>query len=120
MRWAASDPYSASKAAAEIAVGVLARLLRRDAAAVGHGARRQRHRRRRFRRADRLIPDLVRAALAGQPLLLRRPDATRPFQHVLDVLRGYLMLAERLADGRTAPPALNFGPARRRDPRCAT
>jgi CDP-glucose 4,6-dehydratase len=40
---------------------------------------------------------------------VRRPDATRPFQHVLDVLRGYLMHAEALAAG-SSPPALNFGP----------
>jgi hypothetical protein len=57
----------------------------------------------------RIIPDLVRAEMAGQPLLVRRPDATRPFQHVADVLRGYLMQAEHLAAG-ISPPALNFGP----------
>ncbi|TDH61977.1 CDP-glucose 4,6-dehydratase [Dankookia rubra] len=104
-----ADPYSASKAAAEIAVAAwrasfgaaLPPLATARAGNVIGGG---------DFGAQRLIPDLVRAAKAGQPLLLRRPDATRPFQHVLDVLRGYLLLAERLATGE-APPALNFGPA---------
>ena len=59
--------------------------------------------------ADRLIPDLIRAQMAGRPLALRNPDATRPFQHVLDVIAGYLLLAEALIAGK-APPAVNFGP----------
>ena len=59
---------------------------------------------------DRLIPDLVRAEAAGQPLALRNPGATRPFQHVLDVVAGYLVLAEELTKAR-APEAVNFGPA---------
>jgi CDP-glucose 4,6-dehydratase len=59
---------------------------------------------------DRLIPDLVRAEAAGQPLALRNPGATRPFQHVLDVVAGYLVLAEELTKGH-APEAVNFGPA---------
>ena len=45
---------------------------------------------------DRLLPDLVRAREAGEPLVLRHPDAVRPWQHVLDPLAGYLLLAERL------------------------
>jgi CDP-glucose 4,6-dehydratase len=102
------DPYSASKAAAEIAVASwrssFARALPPLATAragnvIGGGD---------FSEA-RIIPDLVRAQIAGQALVVRRPDATRPFQHVLDVLRGYLLLAEALVEG-TAPPALNFGP----------
>lgn len=59
---------------------------------------------------DRLIPDLVRAKAADQPLALRNPNATRPFQHVLDVVAGYLILAEALAKG-DAPQAVNFDPA---------
>lgn len=59
---------------------------------------------------DRLIPDLMRAGQTGQALVLRNPSATRPFQHVLDVAAGYLLLAEALAAGN-APMALNFGPA---------
>ena len=61
---------------------------------------------------DRLIPDLVRGFLAGQPVKIRRPDATRPWQHVLEPLHGYLLLAEKLL---TLDPhyatAYNFGPA---------
>ena len=62
--------------------------------------------------ANRLVPDAVRAFAAGKPLLLRYPKAVRPWQHVLDPLRGYLILAERLsfdADGWEG--AWNFGPA---------
>jgi CDP-glucose 4,6-dehydratase len=53
----------------------------------------------------RIVPDAVRALEAGGPLLLRRPGAVRPWQHVLDPLAGYLELARRGADG-----AFNFGP----------
>lgn len=60
--------------------------------------------------ADRLVPDLVRAAITGKPASIRHPDATRPWQHVLDCLAGYLGYAEALALGRTVPRALNFGP----------
>jgi CDP-glucose 4,6-dehydratase len=59
----------------------------------------------------RLVPDIVRAICGTEPLLLRHPHATRPWQHVLDVLCGYLLLAEHLARvGTASPPALNFGP----------
>lgn len=101
------DPYSASKAACELAVAAYRASFAdlpplataRAGNVIGGGD---------FG-AQRLVPDLVRAQLAGAPLLVRRPDATRPFQHVWDVLRGYLLLAEALAEGR-APPAVNFGP----------
>lgn len=101
------DPYSASKAACE----VLAESHRASFAdlppvataragnVIGGGD---------FGR-DRLIPDLIRAKVSGQPLAVRNPDATRPFQHVLDVISGYLLLAEALATGK-APAAVNFGP----------
>jgi CDP-glucose 4,6-dehydratase len=59
---------------------------------------------------DRLIPDFVRAAGAGRPLVLRHPDATRPWQHVLDPLLGYLIYAERLHAGSDVSVAHNFGP----------
>ena len=56
--------------------------------------------------SDQLIPDLMRAFLAGQPCLIRNPLAIRPWQFVLEPLRGYLMLAERLAtDGAHLPRA---------------
>jgi CDP-glucose 4,6-dehydratase len=105
-----ADPYSASKAAAEAAVqswrASFARELPPIATAragnvIGGGDFGE----------QRIIPDLVRAQMAGEPLMVRRPEATRPFQHVLDVLRGYLMLTERLAEAPAeAPAALNFGP----------
>jgi CDP-glucose 4,6-dehydratase len=62
--------------------------------------------------ADQLIPDLMRAFLAGEPCLIRNPSAIRPWQFVLEPLRGYLLLAERLVEdpGRFAS-AWNFGPA---------
>lgn len=60
---------------------------------------------------DRLLPDAVRAIAAGQPLRIRSPRATRPWQHVLDCLSGYLLLAEHLLAGeRSAARAFNFGP----------
>jgi CDP-glucose 4,6-dehydratase len=102
------DPYSASKAAAEIAVAswrasfgaeLPALATARAGNVIGGGDFSE----------MRIIPDLVRAQVAGVPLVVRRPDSTRPFQHVLDVLRGYLMQAEALAEGRS-PQALNFGP----------
>jgi CDP-glucose 4,6-dehydratase len=61
---------------------------------------------------DRLVPDLLRALADKQPLRLRNPDAIRPWQHVLDPLHGYLMLAEKLhAHGAAYAEAWNFGPA---------
>jgi CDP-glucose 4,6-dehydratase len=103
------DPYSASKAAAEIvtesyAASFLAPQGVRVATAragnvIGGGDWAQ----------DRLIPDLWRAVKAGVPLKLRNPQSTRPWQHVLEPLGGYLVYAERLANGRLSA-ALNFGP----------
>lgn len=105
-----ADPYSASKAATEIAVAAWRASFAselpplataRAGNVVGGGDFGEK----------RLIPDLVRAARSGSILTLRQPEATRPFQHVLDVLRGYLLLTERLVAPGAAPAALNFGPA---------
>lgn len=61
--------------------------------------------------ADQLIPDLVRAFTAGRPCLIRSPRGIRPWQYVLEPLRGYLMLAERLARcGADFASGWNFGP----------
>lgn len=61
---------------------------------------------------SQLIPDLMRAFLAGQPCLIRNPSAVRPWQFVLEPLRGYLILAERLSeDGSRFASPWNFGPA---------
>ncbi|HEY1500097.1 MAG TPA: CDP-glucose 4,6-dehydratase [Acidobacteriaceae bacterium] len=62
--------------------------------------------------SHQLIPDLMRAFLDGKPCLIRNPSAWRPWQFVLEPLRGYLMLAERLAeDGPRFASGWNFGPA---------
>ena len=63
---------------------------------------------------DRLVPDCIRALLDRQTLVVRHPDATRPWQHVLDCLSGYLWLGARLAQAPKNTPlasAFNFGPA---------
>jgi CDP-glucose 4,6-dehydratase len=60
---------------------------------------------------DRLIPDCVRAIEAGKPVVLRYPEAVRPWQHVLEPLSGYLALAQALVQAPDdAPRAVNFGP----------
>ena len=104
------DPYSASKAATEIVVQSFARSYfaadgipvgtARGGNVVGGGD---------YSR-DRLVSDLVRAVAAGEPLVLRHPEATRPWQHVLDCLAGYFRCLEALATDPDAPRAVNFGP----------
>lgn len=60
---------------------------------------------------DRLLPDILRAFEKSQPVVIRNPSATRPWQHVLEPLSGYLMLAERLyCDGQAFAEGWNFGP----------
>ena len=60
---------------------------------------------------DRLIPDILGAFEKSQPVIIRNPHATRPWQHVLEPLSGYLILAERLhADGQSFAEGWNFGP----------
>lgn len=60
---------------------------------------------------DRLVPDIVSAFEQGKPLSVRNPNAIRPWQHVLEPLRGYLMLAEKLVtDGPSYAEGWNFGP----------
>jgi CDP-glucose 4,6-dehydratase len=60
---------------------------------------------------DRLIPDLIRGFQSDQPVLIRRPKAIRPWQHVLEPVHGYIMLAERLLAGKEQfASAFNFGP----------
>jgi CDP-glucose 4,6-dehydratase len=106
------DPYSNSKACAEMAVdsyrrsffsgsGAAAVASARAGNVIGGGDW----------AADRLMPDLVRAAVAGTPLVLRNPKSIRPWQHVLEPLSGYLMLAQRLWEERSRyAEAWNFGP----------
>ena len=62
---------------------------------------------------DRLVPDIMRAALAGEPVRVRNPNSIRPWQHVLNPLSGYLVLAQALWDSPEHARGWNFGPARR-------
>ncbi len=60
---------------------------------------------------DRLVPDILRAFEKGEPVVVRNPNSIRPWQHVLEPLSGYLMLAERLwSDGQSFAEGWNFGP----------
>jgi CDP-glucose 4,6-dehydratase len=59
---------------------------------------------------DRLVPDCIRALAAGEPIVIRNPDAVRPWQHVLEPLSGYLMLARGLWDDPNLAQGWNFGP----------
>jgi CDP-glucose 4,6-dehydratase len=66
---------------------------------------------------DRIIPDCIRAVQAGKPIMLRSPHSVRPYQHVLECLRGYLLLAEKQYPGKSLEGAYNFGPG---DESCVT
>src|SRR5215218_3374261 len=100
------DPYSASKAAAELVAAAfrdsyaLRVATARAGNVIGGGDWAQ----------DRILPDAVRAAGAGRPLVVRDPAAVRPWQHVLNPLSGYLRLAERLAGSGEHARAWNFAP----------
>lgn len=106
------DPYSASKAAAELVSasyrksffekeGQILLATARAGNVIGGGDWSE----------DRLIPDLVRATSARRPLVIRSPRATRPWQHVLEPLSGYLLLGQKLLEGEAfAAQAWNFGP----------
>jgi CDP-glucose 4,6-dehydratase len=59
---------------------------------------------------DRIIPDCIRAVNAGKEILLRNPHSIRPYQHVLDCLSGYLLLAEQQYAGKSLEGAYNFSP----------
>jgi CDP-glucose 4,6-dehydratase len=105
------DPYSASKAATEIVVQSFARTYfeakgiavatARGGNVIGGGD---------FS-ADRVVPDIWRALKRGEPIRLRHPHATRPWQHALDCIAGYLCFTQALAERRVDVRALNFGPA---------
>lgn len=62
--------------------------------------------------ADRLVPDCLRSLMAGKPIMVRNPDSIRPWQHVMESLGGYLMLAEYLVEsGQKYAESWNFGPS---------
>ena len=115
------DPYSSSKAGAEIAIASW------RSSFVGEGAHQTPHLSIATARAgnvigggdwaeDRIVPDAVRALAQGQAIPVRRPLATRPWQHVLEPLSGYLLLAQRLtqaskpSESNPYADAFNFGP----------
>jgi CDP-glucose 4,6-dehydratase len=108
------DPYSSSKAAAELVTSAWRRSFlgartppvgvasARAGNVIGGGDW----------ATDRVVPDCMRSFAAGEPVVIRNPQARRPWQHVLEPLSGYLTLAERLAtDPDDAGEAWNFGPA---------
>lgn len=106
------DPYSASKACAELIADSYRRAFLSDGQTVGVAT---------VRAGnvigggdwapDRLVPDVIRAVQGGHPVHLRRPESVRPWQHVLDPLRGYLLLAENLwRDPKGYSETWNFGP----------
>ena len=105
------DPYSSSKGASELVTSAYRRSFFADGGAriasaragnvIGGGDWGE----------DRLIPDLMRAALAGETVEIRNPGATRPWQHVLNPLSGYLVLAQALWEDPEAATAWNFGPS---------
>ncbi len=110
-RLGGSDPYSNSKSCAELVAaawrqsfflsGSPALATARAGNVIGGGDRGD----------GRLVPDIRRSLTGGAPLRLRYPQATRPWQFVLEPLWGYLLLAERLAAApHAAPHAVNFGP----------
>jgi CDP-glucose 4,6-dehydratase len=106
-----ADPYSASKACAELvcesyrrsflAAGGIRLATARAGNVIGGGDW----------AADRLVPDFLRAVAAGEPLAIRAPRSVRPWQHVLEPLAGYLLLAERLLESDRFAEAWNFGPS---------
>jgi len=107
------DPYSSSKGCSELLTGAFRRSFFGDGKTPTHLA---------SARAgnvigggdwgeDRLVPDIMRAALAGSPIEIRNPEAIRPWQHVLNPLSGYLVLAQALWDSPSHATAFNFGPA---------
>jgi len=107
------DPYSASKACAElVAASYRATLAERGNGVLIANARGGNIIGGGDWSADRIVPDFVRAVATRQPLALRNPSAVRPWQHVMALVHGYLVLASRLLSGdRSAADNWNFGPA---------
>jgi CDP-glucose 4,6-dehydratase len=105
------DPYSSSKGCAELLSGAWRRSFLRDAGIAMATARAGNVIGGGDWAADRLVPDILRALESTQPVLIRNPDAIRPWQHVLEPLFGYLLLAERLFEqGQAYAEGWNFGP----------
>ena len=106
------DPYSSSKGCSELVTAAYRRSFLEPAGIALASARAGNVIGGGDWATDRLIPDFLRALDAGEILRIRDPLATRPWQHVLEPLSGYLMLAERLfTDGLDYAEAWNFGPS---------
>ncbi len=108
-----SDPYSASKAGSEVAISAYTRSFFMGHASTNIASVRAGNIVGGGDWSDfRLVPDCIRSLRDGRPILLRNPNATRPWQFVLDPLLGYLILAKRLFEfGKEFQGAWNFGPA---------
>jgi CDP-glucose 4,6-dehydratase len=106
------DPYSSSKGCVELLSSAWRRSFLRDAGIAVATARAGNVIGGGDWASDRLVPDILRALERGQPVLIRNPDAVRPWQHVLEPLSGYLVLAQRLFEqGQAFAEGWNFGPA---------
>lgn len=105
------DPYSSSKGCSELITSAYRRSFLEPAGVALASARAGNVIGGGDWAVDRLVPDFLRAIDAGEVLKVRSPKSTRPWQHVLEPLSGYLMLAERLyTDGSCFAEAWNFGP----------
>ena len=105
------DPYSNSKGCAELVSSAYRSSFLKDAGIAMATARAGNVIGGGDWAADRLVPDILRALEVREPVLIRNPHATRPWQHVLEPLSGYLLLAERLCEhGQTDAEGWNFGP----------
>lgn len=116
-RLGGKDPYSSSKACAEIVIAAMGRSFFNPDNYADHGVAIASVRAGNVIgggdwAADRLIPDTMRAFMDGKAVVIRNPISTRPWQHVLEPLHGYLTVAERLWNhGPEYAKAWNFGPA---------
>ena len=108
-----ADPYSASKGCAELVTAAYRRsFFREDSITAVASARAGNVIGGGDWAEDRLVPDIIRGVMSDKPILIRNPRATRPWQHVLDPLSGYLLLARKLWEEPQAfAEAWNFGPS---------
>jgi CDP-glucose 4,6-dehydratase len=105
------DPYSSSKGCAELVSSAYRKSFLQDAGIAIATARAGNVIGGGDWALDRLIPDILRALQQGEPVMIRSPHAIRPWQHVLEPLSGYLLLAERLyTNGQADAEGWNFGP----------
>lgn len=106
-----TDPYSASKSASEMVVTAWQNIAHsttkktivaaRSGNVIGGGDHAE----------DRLVPDLIRGFRKNEKVIIRNPQSLRPWQHVLDPLFGYLMIASRILKNQSLSSAYNFGPS---------